>query len=237
MEKFQPLANNLGVLRNREGLRPEELARQLQLPLAMVEAWEAGREEPTLTQLQQLAERYSVALDTLVRAQLELPKAPLPEGEPIKLLVLDVDGTLTDGRLHYSERGDEIKAFNAKDGMAIKRLVRSGVEVAFLTAADTDTLLEKRAGKLLIDRMATGKGPKLEKLERWRTELSLDWKNIAYMGDDLNDLPPLKAVGLSACPADAIAPVRRAVHYVCRTPGGGGCVREFIATYLLRLEE
>ena len=143
----------------------------------------------------------------------------------IKLLALDVDGILTDGGLYYSESGEVSKKFNVKDGKGIKLLMASGIEVAIISANDSQATVH-RANKLGIDNCFIGVQDKLSILNNLCHQLNLSLSQVAYMGDDLNDLPILKAVGYPMTVADAIAENQANSLYVTKLPGGHGAVRE-----------
>jgi 3-deoxy-D-manno-octulosonate 8-phosphate phosphatase (KDO 8-P phosphatase) len=143
----------------------------------------------------------------------------------IRLLVLDVDGVLTDGRLYYAEDGAELKAFHIQDGLGIKLLRGSGVEVAIITGR-TSGAVTHRATNLGILHVLQGVEDKLLALQQLREGLAIDWGNIAAMGDDLPDLPILRRCGLALTVPDAPALVRRHAHYVTQRSGGAGAVRE-----------
>lgn len=155
-------------------------------------------------------------------------------GSRIRLLVLDVDGTLTDGGVYIDANGLQSKKFNIKDGMGISLLQQQGVRVAFLSHSRSNTILETRARMLNVELVYSGKEPKLEVMERWMTDLGLSRDNVAFIGDDVNDIELLQHAGLSACPADAHQSVLPHVHVVLANKGGEGCVREFIDRFLLR---
>lgn len=146
----------------------------------------------------------------------------------IKFLVLDVDGTLTDGGIYITESGDEIKKFNTKDGMGIKRLLKSGLEVGFISASISKKIVYHRAAMLGVRYCYAGDADKLEILSQWLDELDLSYNNVAYIGDDINDAKIMQEVGLSACPADALGEVKNIANIVLEKKGGQGCVREFI---------
>jgi len=145
--------------------------------------------------------------------------------ERVKLLALDVDGILTDGGLYYTESGEVCKKFNVKDGKGIKLLMQAGIEVAIISANDSAATLY-RAQKLGIVNCFTGVENKLTVLEDLCQKLNLSFAQVAYMGDDLNDLPVLKAVGLPLTVADAIPENRAIAAYVTELAGGKGAVRE-----------
>jgi 3-deoxy-D-manno-octulosonate 8-phosphate phosphatase (KDO 8-P phosphatase) len=143
----------------------------------------------------------------------------------VRLLVLDIDGTLTDGRLYIGSRGEELKAFQVADGLGIK-LVRSlGIEVALITARRS-TLVEFRARELGLEHVVQGCRDKRMAVDLLRTQLGLTLEQIACMGDDLPDLPALTAVGFAAAPANAHPWVASRVHWQSRAAGGDGAVRE-----------
>ena len=125
----------------------------------------------------------------------------------------------------YSDSGDEWKRFNVRDGMGIKLLQHAGLLTAVITQEQTK-LVARRAEKLTIPEVHQGVHDKLAVLRDIVVRHGLDLSQVAYIGDDVNDLEALQAVGFSAAPADAVTVVRKAVHYVCRKKGGEGAVRE-----------
>ena len=143
----------------------------------------------------------------------------------IKLLALDVDGILTDGGLYYTESGEVCKKFNVKDGKGIALLIEAGIEVAIISANDSNATLH-RAKKLKIDNCFIGVKDKLSVLKSLCDKLDLSLSQVAYMGDDLNDLPVLKAVGFPMTVADAIPENKQKSVYVTELSGGQGAVRE-----------
>ena len=143
----------------------------------------------------------------------------------VKLLALDVDGVLTDGSISYTDDGKEIKTFNAKDGQGIAMLTKLGIKVAIITAR-TSSIVQKRANDLGIQYVFQGVKNKLEKLEYLKTTLSISTEEIAYMGDDLPDIPILNIVGIKACPNDAVDEVKRICNFKATKNGGKGAVRE-----------
>jgi YrbI family 3-deoxy-D-manno-octulosonate 8-phosphate phosphatase len=143
----------------------------------------------------------------------------------IRLLATDVDGVLTDGGMYYSELGDELKKFNTRDGMGIKLLQRAGLITALITQEQTK-LVARRGEKLAIPEVHQGARDKLAVLHSIVTRHGLTLQEVAYIGDDVNDLDTLKAVGFSASPADGLPSVLKAVRYICQKKGGEGAVRE-----------
>ncbi|MGD1921461.1 MAG: KdsC family phosphatase [Pleurocapsa sp.] len=143
----------------------------------------------------------------------------------IKLLALDVDGSLTDGGLYYTEGGEVCKKFNVKDGKGIALLIQSGIEVAIISANDSNAT-KHRAKKLGIKNCFIDVQDNLTVLNSLCQKLDLSLSQVAYMGDDLNDLPVLKAVGFPMTVADAIPQNKRHCVYVTEQSGGQGAVRE-----------
>ncbi len=151
----------------------------------------------------------------------------------VKLIVLDVDGVLTDGTITYDSEGREYKSFNVKDGYGIVRAIRLGVEVAVITGRHS-SIVEKRCHELGIKLLFQGVEDKLAVFRKLVEDMGLETEETAAMGDDLPDIPVLKAAGVSAAPADAVEEVKRTVKFISSKPGGRGAVREFI-DYLLEL--
>lgn len=185
--------------------------------------------EPLLSELLAIGVAYNVSISELVERDLTLRK----KAEGIRMLVLDVDGVLTDGGMFFSEHGDEIKKFNSKDGLGIKRLMKAGFEAGIISAANNKHIVKHRGEMLGMERVYVGQQPKLEILTQWCTELGLTFEQIAYVGDDLNDIPIMERCGFSACPNNAVAAVRQQADVVLRHNGGDGCVREVIDDYLM----
>ncbi len=148
----------------------------------------------------------------------------------VKLFLTDVDGTLTDGGMYYTADGDVMKKFNTRDGMGLQLLQREGVKVGIITSEDTE-IVSRRAAKLGVDYLVQGKryGGKLSAAKAICNELGIGPGDVAYIGDDVNCADLLSAVGVAACPADAMPQVKKIdgiLHMSLR--GGEGCVREFV---------
>jgi len=152
-------------------------------------------------------------------------QALLPKAKRIQLLLLDVDGVLTDGTIVYTEDGGESKGFNTRDGFGLRMLQDSGVDVGLITAR-TSEAVRRRAGDLGFAHVYQGRKDKNNVYEEILQATGLRPLHTAYMGDDWLDLPLLGRVGLSAAPADGAPEVRQRVDYVCRQNGGCGAVRE-----------
>ncbi len=151
----------------------------------------------------------------------------------IKFLVLDVDGVMTDGGMYYTESGDQFKKFNTKDGMAIKIVQEKGIKVAFLSSGSTEHIIQNRAKTLGVDCVYVGSRPKIDVLNEWCAELGFTMENVAYVGDDINDLKVMDVVAFSGCPADAVEAIKLKANVVLNRNGGDACVREFVDEHLL----
>lgn len=162
------------------------------------------------------------------RLQINLQKAA-----EIRLLLTDSDGVLTDTGVYYSARGEELKRFSIRDGMGVARLRDlAEIETGIITGENSPAV-RRRAEKLKIRELHLGIQDKLAVLKRIAGERRLELRQIAYIGDDYNDLETLKAVGLSASPGDAIESVKNEVDYVCRRFGGYGAFRE-LAEFIIQ---
>lgn len=145
----------------------------------------------------------------------------------IRLVVMDVDGVLTDGKISYTSAGDEIKSFNVKDGLGISLGIKNGLRFGIITARES-VMVTRRAEELGIQHLIQKTRTKLPALEKLMAELDLSAEQVAYLGDDLPDLPCMETVGFSACPADAAREVLASAHFVSRFRGGDGAVREIL---------
>jgi YrbI family 3-deoxy-D-manno-octulosonate 8-phosphate phosphatase len=144
----------------------------------------------------------------------------------IKLLLTDCDGVLTDGGVYYGKNGEELKKFNIRDGMGVERLRNlAGVETGIVTG-ELSPSVTKRAEKLKITEVHLGAKDKPAILKEILSRLNLQAEEVAYIGDDINDLEVIKSVGVSVCPGDAISFVKGAATIVCKAKGGRGCFRE-----------
>ena len=150
----------------------------------------------------------------------------------VRLLLLDVDGVLTDGLVFMHADGSETKGFHIRDGAAIVWAQRVGIQVGLLSARASGATAQ-RAAQLSVRLVRQGVESKAAAFDDLLAETGLTAADVAYMGDDLLDLPVLARAGLAAAPADAAAEVRRAAHWVSRAPGGRGAVRELVELVLL----
>lgn len=152
----------------------------------------------------------------------------------IKLILLDVDGTLTDGGIYRGNEGEELKKFNVKDGYAIVTAQKLGIEFGIITGKKS-RLVEVRAEELKIKYLYQGISQKTEILEEIIEKTALRRDEIAYMGDDLNDIRIMKCVGIKGAPSDAVSEILEIADFVSGKKGGEGAVREFIE-YIIKRE-
>jgi len=153
------------------------------------------------------------------------------EGSIIKLIIVDVDGVLTDGSLIVSDSGEELKVFNVRDGLGITLALSAGVRVAFVSGRYSQAVAN-RATDLRVEEVHQGVANKLAVYESLLKKYSLDDEDVCFIGDDLSDIPPLKRAGVSYAVADAPDEVKKVAKHVTRSPGGRGAVREVIDSLL-----
>ncbi len=152
-------------------------------------------------------------------------KEQIKKAAQIKAIFFDVDGVLTDGKIIYDSAGKESKQFNVKDGYIISHLKKAGILVGIITGRES-VVVSNRAAELKLDFCHQGIMDKLSVFEKLVKFHKLKKKQVAYIGDDINDLGALRACGLSACPADAMEYVKSEVEIITSTKGGEGVVRE-----------
>lgn len=153
----------------------------------------------------------------------------------IKLLIMDCDGVLADGKIVYTEGSLESKSFSTLDGLGLKLLSLAGIKTAVITGRESEAL-SRRCAELKIDFVCQKVKNKVREAESIIKELSIDWENVAFIGDDWNDFELMKKAGLSAAPQHAFPPIKETVDYVTVRDGGDGAVREFIE-YILDKED
>ncbi len=214
---------NLNYLLDQKGLSISQFEYTILIPKLRIN-------EPTPDELIRIADYFNVSIDDLIRRPLK--EFHQIRQKDIKLLLLDVDGTMTDGGMYFTENGDQIKKYNTKDGMAIKGLTKAGFQVGIISHGYKTKVVKDRADLLGIQHLYVGRENKVTVLEGWLKSLSLTIDQVAFIGDDINDEEIMKAVGLSACPNDAIKSIKSCADVILEKKGGEGCVREFIDTYL-----
>jgi 3-deoxy-D-manno-octulosonate 8-phosphate phosphatase (KDO 8-P phosphatase) len=190
--------------------------------------------ELTVFDLRAISEEYEVDLYALLFKPLFSLTHLQAKLDNIRLLVLDVDGVMTDGGMYFTENGDQFKKFNTKDGMAVLHLTKNNFQVAIISSGFVSNAIQKRAEMLGIQHCVVTRESKLDVLKRITKELQLELNQVAIVGDDINDLEVMKNVGIAACPKDAVQEVKQYAHIILQTDGGKGCVREFIDMYLTK---
>ena len=180
-------------------------------------------DELPLIKIHEIAAALNVSPYQLISAR---KFKPFPDN--IQLLILDVDGVMTDAGMYYSENGDVLKKFNAKDGMGILQLTKNNFQVGVISSGFKGQLVKQRAEILKIQHFYLGREHKLVILHEWCVALGISLKQVAMIGDDVNDLEVMQEIGYSACPSDASKAVLSVVDCVLTKKGGEGCIREFI---------
>ena len=155
----------------------------------------------------------------------------------MKLFVMDVDGTLTDGCIYTSANGELMKAFHVRDGYAIAHILPAYNIVPVIITGKTSEIVKRRSAELKIKEVHQGISDKLSVLKQIAAAYHAVPEEIAYIGDDVNDLEAMAFCGTTACPADAMEAVIEAADYVCKHDGGRGAVREFADWLINRMEE
>lgn len=186
--------------------------------------------ELSISQVQEISSTYKLNFENILAYPHYLSKINTPT---IKLLILDVDGVMTDAGMYFTENGDQFKKYNAKDGMAIMRLAKYNIQSGIISSGFKTKVVKDRADLLQIDHFYVGRGSKLEVLKEWCDKLNIALDEVAMIGDDINDLEVMRNIGFSACPADAVDIVKKTVDVVLFKNGGEGCVRELIDCFIL----
>jgi len=213
---------NLDYLCERQGISITEFESLIYIPKVLIM-------DPTPDEMVKIADYFNLPIDVLIRKDLRIYQSEL---SPIKLVILDVDGTMTDGGMYFTENGDQMKKYNTKDGMAIKREVRNGIKFGIISHGHKLNMIQDRAILLGIDHVYVGQENKIVILTQWCEELGITPNEVAFIGDDINDLEIMERVGLSACPADAVKSVKTIANIILSKNGGAGCVREFLDEWM-----
>lgn len=189
--------------------------------------------ELSVLDLEAIAEEYEIDFYSLLFKPLFIFEHLKNKIKRIRLLILDVDGVMTDAGMYYTESGDQFKKYNSKDGMGIMKVQEKGIICGIISSAFTDQMVLNRAKTLKIDHVYVGREQKINILNQWCEKLNISLDEVAMIGDDINDLSIMYQVGLSACPKDAVQEVKKEVDIVLTKNGGAGVVREFIDHFLL----
>jgi len=214
---------NLDYLCNKRGLSITEFESVIYIPKVRIM-------EPTPDELIRIADYFNISIDVLLKKDLKLDGKSVEKN--IKLVLLDVDGTMTDGGMYFTENGDQMKRYNTKDGMAIKRCIKAGIHFGIISHGHKLNVVKSRADLLGIQHVYVGQQEKTEVLAEWCKELKIEPSQVAFIGDDINDLTIMKEVGLSACPSDAVSLIQSEVDIILSRKGGDACVREFLDDWI-----
>ena len=189
--------------------------------------------ELSIYDLEAICEEYELDLQALLFRPLFSQASLDKKIQKLKMLILDVDGVLTDGGMYVSEKGDQMKRYHTHDGLALLELGKSKkLTLGILSSGFTEHMVQDRAALLGIEHVYVGREPKLDILNIWCAELGYSLDEVAIIGDDLNDLPVMQAAGLAVCPASAVSKVKNVADIILSRKGGDACVREFIDNYL-----
>ncbi len=216
------LESNLKVLCSRAGVDFDQLLSDLGVESAL---------ELSIYDIQTISEEYEIDPQTLLFHSVGINAYLKAKIKQVKLLVLDVDGVMTDGGMYFTENGDQIKKYNTKDGMAIMKAIHDGLQVAIISSGFAPKMVEKRAEMLGIQHCIVTREKKIDVLTELLVKLDLKMEQVAMIGDDVNDLEVMKNIGVAACPIDAVNEVKSISHIHLNKKGGEGCVREFFDAY------
>lgn len=205
-----------------------ELAKELKIPVAVLIKHFHDAGIYVKSHMSNLDEKTIASIKEKIKSALHSKQ----DLKKIKLLIMDVDGVLSDNRIMYDTHGNEIKSFSPKDGLGIRLLSFTDITPAIITGRKS-VMVERRAADLGIEHIYQKVRNKLKVAEELLVKLNLTWENVAYIGDDWNDYPVMQHVKIKACPADAFNDFKSKIDFVATHNGGDGAVREFIE-YLLK---
>ncbi len=217
--------SNLLFLLDQRKITISEFERDIAIPKIRIN-------DPQPAEMLRISDFFSISLDILLRKDLRV--AEKVRGLDIRFVALDVDGTLTDGKMNFTENGDQFKSYSTKDGLGIVTQMKKGTQFGIISHGRKPNMILNRAELLGIKNVYVGEESKLTVLTKWSQELGIPLHQCAFVGDDVNDLDVIAAVGLSACPADASDVVKKKIDIILSVNGGQGCVREFIDEWLAK---
>lgn len=224
------LSNIRHLLKKRE-YTPASFSSVLHKTPAAIKRLLSGKLLPAPDDLVAIADTFRIRVDDLLRKDLA-GRTRLLKNKHIRFLAVDVDCVLTDGGMYYTESGDEYKKFHTRDGVALRRLSRLGFPVGMISSGLNINLIRRRAELLGVQYVHAGKEPKRQILEEWCRTMKIEPGQVAYVGDDRNDMAVMEICGLTACPSDAVDEIKDIAHILLTRKGGEGCIREFLDEYL-----
>ena len=174
-------------------------------------------------------------IDTLLRVDLGAMAIETAKLD-IKFIGIDADGVLTDGTVYVNENGDELRHYFTQDGQSIKYAIKKGIHVGIIGSGNKAGSIEAWAKKWNVPYVYVGTDHKIEVLRKWCEKAGVELNQVAYIGDDVNDIPTLRRVGLSVCPGNAVAKVKAECNLHLAKDGGHGCIREFIESWIFPVE-
>lgn len=187
--------------------------------------------ELSIFDLEAICDEYQISMESLLFKSLIIERDLRKKLDRIKLLILDVDGVMTDGGMLFSANGDEQKKFNTKDGMGIIKAIKNGLQIGIISSGFSNEIVKHRADMLGIQKCHVGRESKIDILNQWMKEEGISFEEIAMIGDDINDLEIMKNVGVAACPSDAVIEIKTISQLILQKEGGKGCIREFLDIY------
>ena len=201
----------------------EQIAALCKLDVITFQSFLSETKYPKPSELVNIAANLKISFEKLL-----LNSCNIPENFNCKLLALDIDGVMTDAGMYVTSDQKEFKKFNAHDGIAVRETLKKNIEVRFISNGLMEDLIKYRAEMIGVKNLYVGNEKKLPVLEKWCSEMNISLQQVAYIGDDINDLEVIRKVGLSACPANAMPAVKAEVNIILNKNGGEGCVREFV---------
>ena len=228
-------AENLKHLLSRNDIPIEDLAFKAVVPLKYLIRYPTGQAEPNIRALLNLSEFFEVPIDMMLKTDMAAAEAEAAQMD-IKFLAIDVDGVMTNGEVSLNENGDEIRAFHMHDTRAIVATVKKGVSVGFLSSNDKDGSVQAWAKKLGVGYVYCGKDHKSEVLRQWTEKLGIELSQVAFIGDDVNDIATVRRVGLGVAPSNANWRVKLECKVLLEKAGGAGAVREFVERFVTKVE-
>ena len=187
--------------------------------------------ELSIFDLEAICDEYQISMESLLFKSLFIESELRKKLDHIKLLILDVDGVMTDGGMLFSANGDEQKKFNTKDGMGIIKAIKNGLQIGIISSGFSNEIVKHRADMLGIQKYHVGRESKIDILNQWMKDEGISFEEIAMIGDDINDLEFMKNVGVAACPSDAVIEIKTISQLILQKEGGKGCIREFLDLY------
>ena len=215
---------NLQHLLYKKGISISEFSNEINIAKQLIS-------NPTPNELIKIAQFFNLSIDDFLKRNININN--LISEIDIKLLILDVDGTMTDGGMYFTESGDQFKKYNTKDGMAIKNITKNGIHVGIISHGYKTKVVKDRADLLGIQKVYVGRDDKTTVLKAWCKEMKINLNQVAYIGDDINDAKVMQVVGISACPSDSVKSIKSIATVILDRKGGDACVREFIDEYIL----